>query len=584
MPQDLAPLPLKAIRQIQDLANALREFEVAPLIGTGLSSARGLPRWRRLVDSLILAWRHRDSSEAGQRLTQANYLKLIRRNFGTDLAVISYLRHRVDEYQRRPDKKEDLTFSQLLYDALYTRDPAPEDPEPHDLEEFTPTPNNVHFHLVSLFRTFPRRIWTTNYDDLIETAAKDVNIEVNTLDPDRRRAKKSLSVAHLHGFLAPAGRREGHPDPAKVHVSLALAEDDYHVIAADISGWTNREFLRLFDEHTVLMLGISLEDPNIRRVLATLKGREERKGGDQEDRKQIRKHYVVMRSWGPSDVAKTDPHDENIEQHDGIEFSDDDNDKTALLAICAEDSDRYREWYWEQHGVEVIEVPSHEHVLPFLLRLRYEAEGEKRGDLWEQGAHYGYGSVNPWDLDCQRVATALLDDTLNRGLPEEFGCDSSELEGMGMLLLRPEAQKIPDTLELTFRANSPKKPKQGERTFSADPDRPTGLAGRVFVSGVGAKVRTSSELYDYGIPEEERRKPDYDAIISVPIIDWGAGGLPLGVIYVTLTTDKGVLGELPEEFPRNSQEKSLESLYLFLQKVALEVLRPLRKMGAQNHA
>ena len=218
LPQNPAPvLPSRAISQIKELAHSLREFEVAPLIGTGPSSARGLPRWRQLVDRLVLAWRPRDNSEARQRLSQGNYLKLIRRNFGTDLAVVSYLRHRIDEYQRRPDpdKEESLTFSQLLYDALYTYDPDPTNPDPHKMEEFTPTPNNVHLHLVSLFRNYPRRIWTTNYDDLIETAAKEVNIPVSTIDPDRRRTKKTLLVAHLHGFLAPPDRREGHPAPAK---------------------------------------------------------------------------------------------------------------------------------------------------------------------------------------------------------------------------------------------------------------------------------------------------------------------------------------------------------------------------------
>ena len=315
------------------------------------------------------------------------------------------------------------------------------------------------------------------------------------------------------------------------------------------------------------MLGTSLEDPNIRRVLATLKGREEQKGGDREDQKPMRKHYVVMRSWGPGDVAKDD-------HHDGVDPPN--GDKEALLAVCAQDSDRYREWYWEQHGVEVIEVPSHEHVLPFLLRLRYEAEGEKAGDLWKKGAHRGYGSVKPWTPKSQRIATLALADILDRTLPEEFGCEHSEVEGMGILLLQTKSRGIPDTLELTFRATSSKQPKQGEHLFSVQPDKPTGLAGRVFVSGNGATIRTSSDIYDYGIPEEARRKPDYEAIIAVPIVDWEAGGLPLGVIYVTLTTVDGVLFNLPEKARRNSQEKSLESLYLFLQKVALVVLSLLK--------
>jgi hypothetical protein len=89
-------------------------------------------------------------------------------------------------------------------------------------------------------------------------------------------ACRGLRITHLHGYLPPL------PPDQVVGGTIAarpvvLAEDDYHAVAVGRAAdrrvdtsWIGNEFNRLFHEHQVLMLGMSLTDPNLRRVLATL--------------------------------------------------------------------------------------------------------------------------------------------------------------------------------------------------------------------------------------------------------------------------------------------------------------------------
>lgn len=253
---DAAPLLSdKAVRHARTIANAVRQGELAPLVGAGVSVACGLTGWRDLVRRMILAWKEWDTSGAAQTLDDESYVGLYEDVLGDDLSVVAYLR-------RSASKTKQVSFAQLLYAALYSdRSGTP----------CTPAPSDVHRHLVALFADHPQRLWTTNYDDLIEEAARSANVRVRTLDPGRRRPGRGLTVAHLHGFLAPPGRKLGHPTPEQSPV--VLAEDDYHAVAADVIGWTNREMHRLFDERQVLILGMSMSDPNLRRVLHRTQGK-----------------------------------------------------------------------------------------------------------------------------------------------------------------------------------------------------------------------------------------------------------------------------------------------------------------------
>lgn len=115
----------------------------------------------------------------------------MRQTFQTDLAVISYIRHRIHD-QGGPE-----SFGQVLYAALYAGSRE---------SFFVPQPNHLHRHLVALFGSHPHRIWTTNYDDLLEEAARLVEPTVRSIEPRHRLAAGDFAVAHVHGFLPVSDR------------------------------------------------------------------------------------------------------------------------------------------------------------------------------------------------------------------------------------------------------------------------------------------------------------------------------------------------------------------------------------------
>ena len=521
----------RLVEQARVIAAAVRQGEVAPLVGAGLSIPRGLPSWPTLVDRLILAWRQWDRSDAARRLSADNYVRFVRRTFQGDLAVVSYLRQRLQAIDR-------LSFGQLLYSALYYPFGA----------AFTPEPSDLHRHLVALVAAHPARLWTTNYDDLLEEAARALALPVATRDPARRQVGRGLAVAHLHGFLAPPDRAAGHPEPHEAATILTMAEDDFHAVTRDIVGWTNREFTALFDERRVLILGMSLDDPNVRRVLVA--------GPARPPGEAPPRHFALLRALavGAGDLPRTRP---------------------GTWGRYAADANAWRAWYWRQYGVEVVELPDHDTLLPFLLRLRYESEGARAGDLWGRGAERGYAAIRPWEPEQQRVAPLLLAQAIG-GLRGDFAVPDGEIVELGIFLLRPDRA----TLELTFRGGGAKVARQGQVLFSADPARPTGVAGRVFVSGDGVRVDRADPLHDYGLPPGARpSSASYAGIISVPLVDWAASGVPLGVVYVTTATTAGRLFALRPRSPRDPAAQTLDDLYAWLHLSALGVLGVLRKMG-----
>lgn len=475
---------------------------------------------------MILAWQKWDPSPQAQRLDADSYVKMITKTFGSDLAVVSFLRNQVNAHQGR------VQFSQLLYAALYG-DPTG--------SPCTPDPNHVHQHIVQLFREMPGKVWTTNYDDLLEEAARLSGIAVRTLDLARRKEDRSFSIAHIHGFLAPPDRANGHPTPQKSPV--ILAEDDYHGVAVDLSGWTNREYQRLFDGRRVLILGMSLTDPNLRRVLLAARGHQ----GDL--RRSARhahqpEHFAVLRSITPDSLELSDP-------------------------VAAEHANKARIDYWRSHNVEVVSIPDRPSIGPLLMRVRYESYGSRPGDLWREGAKY-CERIDPWQRNRQHVASVVLTDAVTT-LRSDFGVsDPSEIVEIGMFLLKADAR----TIELVFRGGATIRAARGTREFSVDPDHPTGMAGRVFVSGDIVRVPRDHPLYDYGIAPNDRKQSvtDYEGIISVPLIDWQAEGVPIGVIYVTVSTTTGTLFHLPFRTTLGASNHSLFGLGVWLQRLGLDLL------------
>lgn len=498
---DTRLLTVEQIRLARGVGELIRAGRVAPLIGAGLSVSAGLPTWNELGERLIRSWQPEEPSARRRRLSPDNYLALIRQLFGADdLAFTSYLRHRL--ISPTDPAASSAAFSALVYRALYG-DISSEEETGQRLR-----PNDTHRHIIALFDECPGQIWTTNYDDLLERAASDLGKEARSSHLTDHRARRGLIVHHLHGYLPPAppGRApELHP--------VVLAEDDYHAVAANLvdAAWIDRAFYQLFDTWQVLILGMSLTDRNLRRVLATLPP------GDGTGH-LAPQHYALLKMLSAKELGQQRTHQ-------------------LSRSRLAMDASALRAEHWTDYGIQVIDLANHQLLLPFLMRLRYEAHGATRGQLWTDAARHVAQRIRPWEAAQQRRGLALLD-TIKQELARDFRLPPAEIVDVGLFLLA----ESPIELELVMRVGLSVPAQRRERTFSVDPDAPSGAAGCVFVAGSGMIIRRDDIYHDYGVtPAPSDGSVLYAALIQAPVIDWLAGGLPAGVLYVTVGSPDALL-------------------------------------------
>lgn len=107
-------------------------------------------------------------------------------------------------------------------------------------------------------------ILTYNFDDLIERELSARNLAHKSIFEDVDLARpEELPVYHVHGFLPES--RDEYPN---IHKStLVFSEEGYHQIYRDAYHWSNLVQLSSLRETCCLMIGLSLTDPNLRRLL-----------------------------------------------------------------------------------------------------------------------------------------------------------------------------------------------------------------------------------------------------------------------------------------------------------------------------
>lgn len=333
-----------------------------------------------------------------------------------------------------------------------------------------------------------------------------------TLHIADHRASRGLVINHLHGYL-PAVR----PDQAPVFHPVVLAEDDYHAVAANIAdaAWIDHALFHLFETWHVFIVGMSLADRNVRRVLATIPA----VGADATAQSR---HFAVLKEVEADELGQR-----RIRQP-----------TRARLAVSA---CRLRTQHWADYGIQVIDLADHHLLLPLLLRLRYESFGQKPGDLWVASAAHVTKNIRPWDMSQQRLLARWLG-RVKELLVQAFQLADDEIADVGLFLLKG----APIELELVTRVGASPAARRGERIFRVDPDAPTGAAGCAFVSGSSMVVSREDAYHDYGgVPPEAGGSAAYAAIFQAPVVDWLAGGIPVGVLYVTVGSSTAALLRRP---------------------------------------
>jgi len=115
-----------------------------------------------------------------------------------------------------------------------------------------------------------------NFDDLVEETLRTQNVRCKTVLSGRDRVPQgTLPCYHVHGviplqdFEAWLAKRRLNPSKSRLEAkgNFVFSEDEYHAEYSDAYRWSNMTQMSLLGRYTGLFVGLSMEDPNIRRLI-----------------------------------------------------------------------------------------------------------------------------------------------------------------------------------------------------------------------------------------------------------------------------------------------------------------------------
>ncbi len=124
---------------------------------------------------------------------------------------------------------------------------------------------------------------TFNFDDLIESKLSRDNINHCSIWKEgQSHDTNELPIYHVHGFL---------PNKDEIDSpNLVFSEESYHSQFIDPYSWSNLTQLNAFSSNICLFVGLSLSDPNLRRLL------------DISHRRNNKTKHFILRSKLPDSV------------------------------------------------------------------------------------------------------------------------------------------------------------------------------------------------------------------------------------------------------------------------------------------
>lgn len=104
-----------------------------------------------------------------------------------------------------------------------------------------------------------------------------------------------LGIYHVHGFLPQA--KENYENLTKS--LLVFSEEGYHKLMLEPYNWANISQLNYMINNTCLFIGLSMTDPNMRRLLEIAAQKRIENDGDCQ-------HYAIMRRFRMKESAEVD--------------------------------------------------------------------------------------------------------------------------------------------------------------------------------------------------------------------------------------------------------------------------------------
>jgi hypothetical protein len=250
---------------IQPLKKAYRAKNLTLYLGAGVSVGNGLPSWDKLVLAMYFSAIKRDDLVEAIR-PFPNYL------FAIGEWHLERRREPLDITARKIRNlyKDETLFLKKLHETLYAGFASPgsyniQSPDVNSLVQANATLKATAglCKRAASGRSPVAAVISYNYDNLLETAIGDARVQPIWRD-NQPLLKGCLPVYHVHGYIPLEGEKS---NPREV----VFTEEQYYLAAQNAYSWNNLVQIRQLSSSVGLMIGLSLTDRNMRRLLDALK-------------------------------------------------------------------------------------------------------------------------------------------------------------------------------------------------------------------------------------------------------------------------------------------------------------------------
>jgi hypothetical protein len=241
------------------LRKAYREQDIALYLGAGISVGSGLPTWERLVLAMYFSALSKES--LGGWRPFPNYLFAIAEwHLEHGHEPLEITARKIRRYYR-----DDDTFLRHLWETLYAGFVDSYDDNFADISGQAIRAANSTLNAVARLcekkvngKRCVKSVITYNYDSLLETSLSDCPFQPIFRSEPLNRG--NLPIYHVHGYVPLKGNGSAAED-------LVFTEEQYHFAAQDAYSWANLVQIQCMSGSTGLMIGLSLSDRNMRRLL-----------------------------------------------------------------------------------------------------------------------------------------------------------------------------------------------------------------------------------------------------------------------------------------------------------------------------
>jgi len=257
-----------------EIRTAYKNGKLVFVFGAGISKDFGLPDWNILLQKLILKSFEVEGKYSNDR---ARILAQLFQKIFSPSPLIS-ARYLKNYFENNDSIKFENEVRKALYDSIISNTKS------NLMDEI------LHFCVAPGKAPNLDSIITYNYDDILEEylSKQKINIPFRPIYKVGMKSENNeLAIYHIHGYLP----RKGNIDSS---LKITLSEDEYHRQYNDIYNWSNMIQINKFKDNTCLFIGVSLTDPNLRRILDIAIAH---RGEDD------RPHYIIKKRYDSKNIS-----------------------------------------------------------------------------------------------------------------------------------------------------------------------------------------------------------------------------------------------------------------------------------------